>query len=160
MHLMLKKTAYWHSFFDLRLWMAMSLRPELFEGMRFDFFKGLDQKFSLGHRFLYSPLSTFVFAFLPHQSFLCFCLFHWLFSYPISVSMGPVTIPRQSAEILKVPTANYEFGAYFIDHLKVGSYPRIYLSRNLYWKERNQSFMINLFCVRLWGPGVGGWLNL
>ncbi|TQD99845.1 hypothetical protein C1H46_014583 [Malus baccata] len=66
----------------------MSLRPELFEGMRFDFFKRLDHKFSLSH----------------------------------SVSMGPVTIPRQSAEILKVPTANYEFGANFIDHPKGSDY--------------------------------------
>ncbi|KAM2333002.1 hypothetical protein ACFXTH_010757 [Malus domestica] len=63
----------------------MSLRPQLFEGMRFDFFKRLDHKFSLSHSF----------------------------------SMGPVTIPRQSAEILKVPTANYEFGANFIDHPKL-----------------------------------------
>ncbi|KAG7029071.1 Mitochondrial import receptor subunit TOM40-1 [Cucurbita argyrosperma subsp. argyrosperma] len=59
----------------------MSLKPELFEGMRFDFTKGLNQKFSLSH----------------------------------SVSMGPMEIPAQSAETIKIPTANYEFGANFID---------------------------------------------
>jgi len=29
---------------------AVSLKPELFEGLRFDFTKGLNQKFSLSHR--------------------------------------------------------------------------------------------------------------
>ncbi|KAL1558733.1 mitochondrial import receptor subunit TOM40-1-like [Salvia divinorum] len=59
----------------------MSLKPELFEGLRFDFTKGLNQKFSLSH----------------------------------SVMMGPTEIPAQSAETIKIPTANYEFGANFID---------------------------------------------
>lgn len=63
----------------------MSLKPELFEGMRFDFTKPLNQKFSLNH----------------------------------SVSMGPTEIPSQSAEVIKIPTANYEFGANFIDHPKL-----------------------------------------
>ncbi|KAL7152104.1 hypothetical protein ABFS83_04G075700 [Erythranthe nasuta] len=59
----------------------MSLKPELFEGMRFDFMKGLNQKFSLSH----------------------------------SVMMGPTEIPAQSTEIIKIPTAHYEFGANFMD---------------------------------------------
>ncbi|XP_058008326.1 mitochondrial import receptor subunit TOM40-1 isoform X2 [Hevea brasiliensis] len=59
----------------------MSLKPELFEGMRFDFTKGLNQKFSLSH----------------------------------SVFMGPMELPSQSAETIKIPTAHYEFGANFID---------------------------------------------
>ncbi|KAL5542918.1 hypothetical protein UlMin_010628 [Ulmus minor] len=59
----------------------MSLKPEMFEGMRFDFTKGLNQKFSLSH----------------------------------SVSMGPMEIPSQSAETIKIPHSNYEFGANFID---------------------------------------------
>ncbi|GAB2284540.1 hypothetical protein Dimus_018994 [Dionaea muscipula] len=59
----------------------MSLKPELFEGMRFDFTKGLNQKFALSH----------------------------------SVFMGPQEIPSQSSETIKIPTANYEFGANFID---------------------------------------------
>lgn len=63
----------------------MSLKPELFEGMRFDFTKPLNQKFSLNH----------------------------------GVSMGPTEIPSQSAEVIKIPTANYEFGANFIDHPKL-----------------------------------------
>lgn len=63
----------------------MSLKPETFEGMRFDFTKMLNQKFSLNH----------------------------------SVSMGPTEIPSQSAEVIKIPTANYEFGANFIDHPKL-----------------------------------------
>ncbi|KAG2720941.1 hypothetical protein I3760_02G058000 [Carya illinoinensis] len=59
----------------------MSLKPELFEGMRFDFTKGLNQKFSLSH----------------------------------SVFMGPMEIPSQSSETIKIPAAHYEFGANFID---------------------------------------------
>ncbi|CAH9074157.1 unnamed protein product [Cuscuta epithymum] len=59
----------------------MSLKPELFEGMRFDFSKVLNQRFSLSH----------------------------------SVFMGPTEVPSQSTETIKIPTANYEFGANFID---------------------------------------------
>ncbi|XP_065868693.1 mitochondrial import receptor subunit TOM40-1 [Euphorbia lathyris] len=59
----------------------MSLKPEVFEGMRFDFTKGLNQKFSLSH----------------------------------SVFMGPMELPSQSAETIKIPTAHYEFGANFVD---------------------------------------------
>ncbi|KAG6436905.1 hypothetical protein SASPL_101809 [Salvia splendens] len=66
----------------------MSLKPELFEGLRFDFTKGLNQSFSLSHSANTSA---------------------------ISVMMGPTEIPAQSAETIKIPTANYEFGANFID---------------------------------------------
>ncbi|KAJ4973359.1 hypothetical protein NE237_006533 [Protea cynaroides] len=59
----------------------MSLKPELFEGMRFDFTKGLNQKFSLSH----------------------------------SIFMGPMEVPSQSTETIKIPTAHYEFGANFLD---------------------------------------------
>ncbi|KDP40476.1 hypothetical protein JCGZ_24475 [Jatropha curcas] len=59
----------------------MSLKPEVFEGMRFDFTKGLNQKFSLSH----------------------------------SVFMGPMELPSQSSETIKIPTAHYEFGANYID---------------------------------------------
>ncbi|GER54599.1 mitochondrial import receptor subunit tom40 [Striga asiatica] len=59
----------------------MSLKPDLFEGMRFDFTKGLNQKFSLSH----------------------------------SLMMGPTEIPSQSSETIKIPTAQYEFGANFLD---------------------------------------------
>ncbi|KAG6433509.1 hypothetical protein SASPL_105123 [Salvia splendens] len=66
----------------------MSLKPELFEGLRFDFTKGLNQSFSLSHS---ANSSAF------------------------SVMMGPTAIPAQSAETIKIPTANYEFGTNFID---------------------------------------------
>ncbi|XP_059454138.1 mitochondrial import receptor subunit TOM40-1 isoform X2 [Corylus avellana] len=59
----------------------MSLKPELFEGMRFDFTKLLNPNFALSH----------------------------------SVYMGPTAIPSQSSETIKIPTAQYEFGANFID---------------------------------------------
>ncbi|KAH0659894.1 hypothetical protein KY289_028642 [Solanum tuberosum] len=59
----------------------MSLKPELFEGMRFDFTRGLNQRFSLSH----------------------------------SVFMGPTELPTQSTDVVKIPTAHYEFGANFID---------------------------------------------
>ncbi|KAL4587874.1 hypothetical protein LXL04_000749 [Taraxacum kok-saghyz] len=59
----------------------MSLKADYFEGMRIDFTKGLNQRFSLSH----------------------------------SIAMGPTEFPSQSADIIKVPIANYEFGANFID---------------------------------------------
>lgn len=59
----------------------MSLKPELFEGLRLDFTKGLNQRFSLSH----------------------------------SVFMGLMEVPSQSNDVIKVPTANYEFGANFLD---------------------------------------------
>lgn len=59
----------------------MSLKPETFEGMRFDFTKALSPKFFLSH----------------------------------SVSMGPTEVPSQSPEPIKIPVANYEFGANFLD---------------------------------------------
>lgn len=55
--------------------MAVSLKPELFEGMRFDFTKGLNQKFSLSHRSIvfhlpyYSSL-ILVFGYFPFHYFL------------------------------------------------------------------------------------------
>ncbi|XP_057535710.1 mitochondrial import receptor subunit TOM40-1-like [Amaranthus tricolor] len=59
----------------------MTLKPETFEGMRFDFNKALSPKFFLSH----------------------------------SVSMGPIEVPSQSPEPIKIPTSNYEFGANYID---------------------------------------------
>ncbi|KAI3837843.1 hypothetical protein MKW98_026510 [Papaver atlanticum] len=59
----------------------MSLKPDLFEGLRFDFIKGINQRFSLSH----------------------------------SVFMGPMEVPSQSAETIKIPTSHYEFGANFLD---------------------------------------------
>ncbi|RYR30059.1 hypothetical protein Ahy_B01g054868 [Arachis hypogaea] len=41
------------------------------------------------------------------------------FSLNHSVSMGPTEIPSQSTETIKIPTANYVFGATFIDHPKL-----------------------------------------
>ena len=32
-----------------------------------------------------------------------------------SVSMGPTEVPSQSPEPIKIPTANYEFGANYLD---------------------------------------------
>ncbi|KQK21895.1 mitochondrial import receptor subunit TOM40-1 [Brachypodium distachyon] len=59
----------------------MSLKPELFEGLRFDFTKMLTNKFALSH----------------------------------SVLMGSLEVPSQSADVIKVPTSQYEFGANFLD---------------------------------------------
>lgn len=44
--------------------------------------------------------------------------------------MGPTTIPSQSAETIKIPTAQYEFGANFMDP-KVGCHHRICFFRFL-----------------------------
>lgn len=93
--------------------------------MRFDFTKGLNQKFSLSHRLLHGYSTT-----LLQSLVLCFCyfLFHSMFpgcfylvlidflvSFFVSVMMGPTEIPTQSSEIIKIPISNYEFGANFID---------------------------------------------
>mmetsp|Transcript_108 Transcript_108/g.309 ORF Transcript_108/g.309 Transcript_108/m.309 type:complete len:318 (-) Transcript_108:79-1032(-) len=59
----------------------MSLKPELFEGCRFDYTKPLNQKFSLQH----------------------------------SLSMGPMEVPSQGQQIIKIPASTYEFGANLID---------------------------------------------
>ncbi|EOA36488.1 hypothetical protein CARUB_v10011140mg [Capsella rubella] len=64
----------------------MALKPELFEGFRFDYNKMLNNKFFLSH----------------------------------SLLMGPTEVPTRSSEIIKIPTANYEFGANFVD-------PRLFL---------------------------------
>ncbi|KAF7153032.1 hypothetical protein RHSIM_Rhsim01G0245800 [Rhododendron simsii] len=69
----------------------MSLKPEIFEGLRFDFTKGLNQKFSLSHRWI------------------CISIVF------VSVLMGPTEVPSQSGEVIKIPTSHYEFGANFID---------------------------------------------
>ncbi|KAF9599352.1 hypothetical protein IFM89_036809 [Coptis chinensis] len=59
----------------------ISLKAENFEGFRFDFTKGLNQRFSLSH----------------------------------SVYMGPMELPSQGSEVIKIPTSHYEFGANFLD---------------------------------------------
>eukprot|EP00271_Cylindrocystis_brebissonii_P011013 TRINITY_DN27662_c0_g1_i1.p1 TRINITY_DN27662_c0_g1~~TRINITY_DN27662_c0_g1_i1.p1 ORF type:complete len:337 (+),score=57.91 TRINITY_DN27662_c0_g1_i1:413-1423(+) len=61
----------------------VSLKPDLFEGLRFDFNKPLNQNFSLSH----------------------------------SLFMGNVEVPAASpAQILKIPSASYEFGANVISN--------------------------------------------
>ena len=53
------------AFAHLSAWLAVSLKPELFEGLRFDFTKPLNQNFQLCHR-LAPPL--FACLFLSVQS--------------------------------------------------------------------------------------------
>ncbi|CAL2232858.1 unnamed protein product [Prunus armeniaca] len=62
---------------------------------------------------------------IPYQLFILFCIFYLLFSPPISVLMGPMTVPSQSPETIKIPTAHYEFGANFIDHPKLMLFGRV-----------------------------------
>lgn len=59
----------------------MALKPELFEGLRFEFNKPLNQHFSLSH----------------------------------SLCMGNMEVPSQSAQVVKIPSATYEFGANILD---------------------------------------------
>ncbi|EFJ15593.1 hypothetical protein SELMODRAFT_403082 [Selaginella moellendorffii] len=65
---------------------SMALKPDLFEGLRFDFNRPLNEVFSLSH----------------------------------SVLMGSIEVPQQSPQIVKVPSAHYEFGANFLS-------PRLFL---------------------------------
>lgn len=130
-------------FADFCICLAVSLKPDLFEGMRFDFTKGLNQKFFLTHRFLSSSCA------LMHSSEILTLLFVYLsrlFWPPISVFMGPTTIPSQSPETIKIPTANYEFGATFIDHPKVGSRHHDYL-----FKTSSESGGSIIFVFTVWG---------
>ena len=93
---------------------TVSLKPDLFEGMRFDFTKMLNQKFTLNHRFVrlfFFFLSIFIFVKLSFVKPIWCCV--------ISVLMGPTEIPSQSTETIKIPTAHYEFGSTFIDHPRV-----------------------------------------
>ena len=93
----------------------MSLKPDLFEGMRFDFTKMLNQKFSLNHRYLYVFFLFFYFMKFNCLKFVCLLICCCL----ISVLMGPTEVPSQSTETIKIPTAHYEFGSTFIDHPRV-----------------------------------------
>jgi hypothetical protein len=111
----------YYSTISISFYFSVSLKPELFEGMRFDFTKMLNQKFSLNHRYLPFLFFSFVSLFFIFSSSIL-CLYVYLFiycCYLISVSMGPIEIPSQSAEVIKIPTSNYEFGATFIDHPRV-----------------------------------------
>lgn len=131
-------------FADFCICLAVSLKPDLFEGMRFDFTKGLNQKFFLTHRFLSSS------CVLMHSSEILTLLFVYLsrlFWPPISVFMGPTTIPSQSPETIKIPTANYEFGATFIDHPKVGSRHHDYLFKTS--SESGGSIIFVFYCLRV-----------
>ncbi|TKY60559.1 Mitochondrial import receptor subunit TOM40-1 [Spatholobus suberectus] len=62
----------------------MSLKPDLFRDMHFDFTKVLNQKFSN----------------------------HKLFT-------GPIRIPSQSTETIKIPTSDYKFSSTFMDDPKL-----------------------------------------
>jgi hypothetical protein len=53
--------------------------------------------------------------------------------------MGPMEIPSQSSEAIKIPTAHYEFGANFIDQ-KVGCQRHIFLS-NSFTNEPSEIIM-------------------
>ena len=55
----------------------MSLKPDLFEGLRFDLTKPLNHNFALSH----------------------------------SIFMGNMDVPTANAQVVKMPIANYEFGA-------------------------------------------------
>lgn len=50
--------------------MAVTLKPELFEGLRFDFTKPLNQKFSLSHRYVIIPSLAPVMSILVGQAAL------------------------------------------------------------------------------------------
>ena len=97
---------------------TVALKPELFEGMRFEFNKALSPKFFLSHRYLLLLFASFTFVFMYHHhswvslhsSVLNDCLINFF-----SVVMGPTEIPSQSTETIKIPTAQYEFGANFVD---------------------------------------------
>jgi len=66
---------------ELQREMLMSLKPDVFEGGRFDYNKQLNQKFFLSH----------------------------------SLFMGNIEVPAQGAQIIKIPTSTYEFGANVVD---------------------------------------------
>uniref|UniRef100_A0A0E0MUL2 Mitochondrial import receptor subunit TOM40-1 n=1 Tax=Oryza rufipogon TaxID=4529 RepID=A0A0E0MUL2_ORYRU len=72
----------------------MSLKPDVFEGLRFDFTKMLNPFFGLSHSGFGCIVTILV---------------------RLSVNMGSMELPSQGADVIKVPTSNYEFGANFMD---------------------------------------------
>lgn len=61
-----------------------------------------------------------------------------------SVMMGPTEIPAQSAETIKIPTANYEFGANFIDPKVIIVCYVFLLMKGLVWLIKGHCFFLQL----------------
>lgn len=55
---------------------AVSLKPDTFEGLRFDFSKGLNQKFSLSHRWVLFLIFSFFFK-LNFDLFATYVFHYW-----------------------------------------------------------------------------------
>ncbi|KFK35932.1 hypothetical protein AALP_AA4G055300 [Arabis alpina] len=75
-----------HPYEEIHREAYMALNPELFEGFRFDYTKSLNQKFALTHSILMGPIE------LPPEAF-----------------------PTPPSTAVKIPSANYQFGALFAD---------------------------------------------
>lgn len=54
----------------------------------------------------------------------------------ISVFMGSMEVPSQSSDIIKVPTAHYEFGANFLD-------PKVGILVLCFWNNTNLRYTCN-----------------
>ena len=93
---------------------AVALKPEIFEGLRFDFTKPLNQNFALCHRYAHCLWYT-----MPvHESSLISllsvaCNQYWVIDVKCccSIFMGNIDVPTQNNQPLKMPMGTYEFGA-------------------------------------------------
>ena len=104
----------------------MSLKPELFEGLRFDFSKGVNQKFSLTH-------SIFMGSVEARARSRALALPRCAAAPPLAAPLpcrdadvarlancatraAPRTqVPSQGSQTIKVPASSYEFGSILVD---------------------------------------------
>lgn len=102
---------------------AVSLKPELFEGMRFDFNKGLNQKFSLTHSIFMGSVEVRSGA--RHKGALLSRPAAELHRsstvsshHTRSAIVGDrafAQVPSQGAQTIKIPASSYEFGSILVD---------------------------------------------
>ena len=106
--------------FDLKAMSdAVTLKPDCFEGLRFEFSKPFNQNFAFTHRWVPSLRHT------PSSDSICWYFGSCLFACTISiysrevkidasvcsVYMGNMDVPTQNNQPIKMPMGTYEFGA-------------------------------------------------
>lgn len=114
---------------------AVSLKPDLFEGLKFDFSKPLNMNFAVTHRQAQAgPSNCYSIIDLHAQQSTC-CY---------SIYMGNIEMPMGSpGATLKVPVGTYEFGANLISS-RVSLTASAELSGKSEWQVQHCSMLSNL----------------
>jgi mitochondrial import receptor subunit TOM40 len=94
---------------------TVSLKPDVFEGFRFDFTKMLGEYFALSHRYPARPTPAVYFPANRYQSGCTFFTILFCLHDSNSATMGNMELPSRGDDVIKVPTTSYEFGANFFD---------------------------------------------